>query len=202
MDAIAVLKECEKQIISKKLLESQLEKREADLVLKKEKACCLQKAQALIQEVARQTQETLTLQIQDLAQSSIDTVFPGRYTFLCKFAIKRNMTECDIYLDSRGRRFNPFKQNGGGLVDIVSLSLRMACWSISQSDNVLLLDEPFKNLSAIYRPLIADIIRIMSKRLGLQIIMVTHDSELISIADRVFQTELKGRLRQTVITQL
>ncbi|ETR66913.1 MAG: chromosome segregation ATPase [Candidatus Magnetoglobus multicellularis str. Araruama] len=103
------------------------------------------------------------------------------------FISKRNKTECEIYLlDDDGNRVNPLDDNGGGLSDIVSFSLRMASWAISSTDNLIVLDEPFKFLSKELRPLAGNLLKELSNKLNLQVIMVTHDQEMIDIADKIF----------------
>ena len=150
-------------------------------------------AQALFQQTAKETQEQLRFHIQDLVQSALDSVFPGKYTFKVEFELKRGRTEAVLFLDKDGTRMDPMDSNGGGVVDIISLALRISAWSISRTAPVLLLDEPFKFLSAKYRPLMGEMLAGISHRLGLQIIMVTHDPDMVEIADRIFTIDQKAR---------
>lgn len=143
-------------------------------------------AQAVGQKAAADTQEQLRVHITDLVQSALDAVFPGKYKFGVEFEAKRGQSEARLYIERDEEQYDPIESNGGGLKDVMSLSLRMACWMLSRSDNVLLLDEPFKNLSAEYRPMMADLLYEMSRSMGLQVIMVTHESEQINAADRIF----------------
>lgn len=151
----------------------------------------IEEAQALIQQTAKETQEQLRYHVEDLVQSAIDTCFPGQYDFFLSFEIKRGRTEAEIYLEREGERINPMDSSGGGVVDIVAFALRLACWSLSRTDPVIVLDEPFKFLSADIRPLAGEILKTLSEKLGLQIIMVTHDSVMIDVSDRVFEVKLK-----------
>jgi DNA repair exonuclease SbcCD ATPase subunit len=144
-------------------------------------------AQALAQTTAKSTQDQLTFHIKDLVQSALDSVFPDKYVFGAEFEIKRGRSEARLFLEKDGIERDPMNANGGGIVDIISVALRMACWCLSRSENVLLFDEPFKYLSAQYRPMMAEMLAVMAKRLGLQIIMVTHDPDMMAIADRVFE---------------
>ena len=82
---------------------------------------------------------------------------------------------------------------GGGVVDVVCFALRVVAWSLSQTSPVLILDEPFKWVSMGLRPICGQLLRGISDRLGLQIIMVTHDPELVEQADRIFLVEQKAR---------
>lgn len=150
-------------------------------------------ALVLIQQAALDTQQQLRYHLEELVQHAIDAVFPGKYTFRVAFEIKNGRTGAQIYLDKDGTRMDPMDSNGGGVVDIISLALRIASWGISRTRPVLLLDEPFKFLSARYRPLIGEMLSGVAHRLGLQVIMVTHDPDMVEIADRVFTIDQKER---------
>lgn len=155
----------------------QLEKRQIDI----------EKAQVLLQVTAQETQDGLKVHLEDIVQMALDTCFPDEYTFCIDFELKRGSTVCEMYLeDDAGFKLNPMTASGGGVVDIISLALRLAVWTLSKPDNLIVLDEPFKFLSANLRPLAGEILHKMSKKLGLQIIMVTHDEVLMEISDRIF----------------
>lgn len=160
-----------------------------------------EQAQALIQQVAKDTQDQLKFHLQALVQSALDAVFPGVYTFQLEFKMTRGRTEAEIYLDKDGERISPMDSSGGGVVDVVAFALRVATWAIGRTDNVLILDEPFKWLSMGLRPLAGDILKGLSKRLGLQVIMVTHDEEMIAVADRVFAVDQKRRRSIVTVTE-
>jgi len=148
----------------------------------------IEKAQALIQHKAQETQNQIKSHIEDIVNTGLDTCFPETYNCHVDFISKRGKTECDIYLhDEKSNRVNPLNDNGGGLCDIVSFSLRLACWVLSNTDDVIILDEPFKFLSKNLRPLAGDLLKNLSQELNLQIIMVTHDEEMIEIADTIHQ---------------
>lgn len=150
-------------------------------------------AQVLIQTVAKETQEALRFHIQDLVQSALDTVFPATYSFLVEFELKRGRTEAHLHLDKDGEKMDPMNSTGGGVVDIIAFALRLAAWTLSRKDNVIILDEPFKFVSVNLRPLCAEILKGLSSRLNLQIIMVTHDGEMMEAADRIFTIDQKHR---------
>lgn len=156
-------------------------------------------AQALLQQTAKETQEALRFHIQDLVQAALDSVFPGVYTFEVEFEIKRGRTEANLRLDKDGEKINPMDATGGGVVDIIAFALRLAAWSLSKTGNTILLDEPFRFVSSNLRPLCGEILQGLSKKLGLQIIMVTHDEEMMAVADRQFVVDQKRR--QSFATQ-
>lgn len=153
-------------------------------------------AQISIQEVAQKTQAELQFFISDMVDAAISAVFPeNSYNFKCEFVQRRGKTEADLFLaDAKGNRIKPSDAEGGGLVDIVSFALRICLWSLTKSSRAtFFLDEGLKFLSRDLLPKAGELVKELSTRLGLQIIMVSHLDELIDMADRVIEVKkVKG----------
>jgi DNA repair exonuclease SbcCD ATPase subunit len=152
-----------------------------------------EKARAIIQKVAKETQQSLEYHVGELVSLALSGIFPDPYKFVVEFMERRNKTECDLSFERDGERVHPFDASGGGAVDVASFALRSSIWSLGGSRNVLGLDEPFRFLSRELQPRACEMLREISHRLGLQIIMVTHSPDLIEGADRVFKTSLKKK---------
>jgi len=157
-------------------------------------AANLEKAQAFIQGVARDTQEHLRFHIENIVQLGLDSCFPGKYKFQLIFEIKRGQTEARlVFVNAAGHEVSPMDANGGGVVDVAAFALRIAAWTLGKTDNLIVLDEPFRFLSRDLRPRAAAIMSELSKRLNLQFIVVTHDADIVEVADRVFTvTQAEG----------
>lgn len=149
----------------------------------------LEAAQAFLQIVAKETQEQFKFQITDIVQLALDTCFPDEYKFEINFNIKYGKTEAELVFKSDGNDVDPLTASGGGVVDMASFALRIAAWSLGKTDNVMILDEPFKFMSRDLQPRAAKILRELSHRLDLQMIMSTHIKEMIDASDRVFEVE-------------
>jgi DNA repair exonuclease SbcCD ATPase subunit len=69
---------------------------------------------------------------------------------------------------------------GGGVVDVASFALRVACLILHRPrlSKVMVLDEPFKFVSAQYRDRVRTMLERLSQDLDMQIIMVSHIDEL------------------------
>jgi DNA repair exonuclease SbcCD ATPase subunit len=151
----------------------------------------IEKAQAFIQGVAKETQEQLRFRIEDIVQLALDAVFPNEYDFRVVFEIKRGKTEARICLLKDDIEIDPLESSGGGISDIVSFALRLAVWSLGHTQKVIVLDEPFKFLSKNLQPRAGEILSRLSKKLKLQIIMVSHNEDMIGISDRIYSVTLK-----------
>ena len=152
-----------------------------------------EQAREIIREVGLKTQQQLQFHISDITSLALEAVFDNPYKLITEFIQRRNKTECDLYFERDGNRIDPLSASGGGTVDVASFALRVASWSIQRprSRNVLILDEPFRYLSSDLLPKASEMLNQISKKLKLQIIMVTHAEELIENADRVFEVKIK-----------
>jgi ABC-type cobalamin/Fe3+-siderophores transport system ATPase subunit len=148
--------------------------------------------QALVQKVAKETQEQLKFQIEDIVKTCIDTCFPDEYDFKVEFEIKRGKTECALKFYKNGHEIDDLLESGGGgVVDMASFGIRIAAWSLGNTANTLVLDEPFKFLSRNLQARGGEILSEISKKLGLQLIINTHIPELVEQSDKVFEVKLQ-----------
>jgi hypothetical protein len=162
------------------------EKKENDLLQYKKD---LGIAQAFLQAVAQETQEKLKIHIEDIVQLALDPVFPGEYKFELIYEIKRGKTEAKLQFTTSGEEVDIFGDDAGGVVNIASLGLLIAAWSLGPTRNTIFLDEPFVQLSEDLQPYAAGMLKELSKELDLQFIIITHEKILSEVADKVFEME-------------
>ncbi len=180
-------------------LKSQLESSTKELAELERKGQALDKAQAYIQTRAQETQNQLSYRVEDIVQMAIDTCFPDEYQFRLKFESKRGRTEAELDLIKEGWTVDPLTSCGGGLGDMEAFGLRISSWSLEQNNNVIILDEPFRFLSEDLRPMAGQILRELSQRLNLQFIIITHDSNIVSVADRIIMCSIKKGITRVKI---
>jgi DNA repair exonuclease SbcCD ATPase subunit len=174
-------------------LKHELKIEKVDLKEKERDVQFSEKARAIIQKVAKETQQSLEYHVGELVSLALSGIFPDPYKFVVEFVERRNKTECDLSFERTGEKVHPFDASGGGAVDVASFALRSSIWSLGGSRNVLGLDEPFRFLSRELQPRACEMLTEISHRLGLQIIMITHSPDLIEGADKVFKTSLKKK---------
>lgn len=174
--------QAKKKILKENLISAQdsLKKTEEGIVSAK-------KVRVLLQEVAQQTQKKLEYSVEKLVTLALESVFPDPYSFKVLFEQKRNKTECSLLFEKDGSQFKPLESSGGGPIDVASLALRMTFWKISDAAPILILDEPLKFVSADYRDSCGMILKELSSRLSVQMIIVSHLPELLPFADRVIE---------------
>jgi DNA repair exonuclease SbcCD ATPase subunit len=142
--------------------------------------------------------------IESLVSKSLQYVFEDpEMKFEIIIKPYKNRTDCDFLIMHKGKTLDPLESNGGGIVDIICFILRIALIQASnnislqdEEDSVevnneapLILDEPFKHLSEEYVPKIGNFLRELSLKLDMQIILITHNKQLMQYADKKFIVE-------------
>lgn len=169
-----------------------LNKSTDELAALRRKQCDISEARAVIQKVAQDTQRSLEYHISNLVTLALASVFPDPYKFVLEFNQRRNKTEADLMFLKGAQRVDPESGSGGGPLDVASFALRVAAWSINKTRPVIILDEPFKFVSVDLQPDCSAMLKMLSKELGLQIIMISHLPDIIGSADKVFSVRVVG----------
>lgn len=171
------------------LLQSQIDDQTTKLRALNKRIRYAEQAQHIIQVVAQNTQKELEYHISDIVSLALASVFNNPYELGVEFVIRRNKTEADIYFVRGTDRVHPISASGGGAVDVASFALRVALWSLMRPKKaeVLVLDEPFKWLSVDLQEKASQMMQEISKKIGLQILMVSHVQDLIENSDKVFR---------------
>lgn len=139
-----------------------------------------QDAQEVLQHLAQAVQQLAHQRIAEVVSSCLSTVFDDPYEFQVKFERKRGRTEAQLVFVRRGMEVDPLTASGGGTVDVAAFALRVACLMLHRPrlSRVIILDEPFRFVSIQYQENIRAMLEQLSKDLGLQIVMVTHNENL------------------------
>lgn len=154
-----------------------------------------EKALEIVKQVGLEMQKQLEYHLSEQVSLAMEAIFDDPYKLKANFIEKRGKTEVELLFTKRDLEFPPIGSAGGGAIDIASLALRIAYWSMRQDKKVrplLLLDEPFSQLKGeeANRRALA-IVQEISQKLGLQVISVSDErmprEDIISNADSVFE---------------
>lgn len=182
-----------------KLLRENLDKVLDEIVTEKEKIEAKVKARWVLTEVAALTQKRFKEKVENLVTMAIRAVFDRPFQFILEFERKRNKMECrpeiKELVNGKHRTYDPSEDMGGGIVDIISFALRVVLWSLEnpRSRNIIVLDEPMKNLGKLVT-LAGQILREISHKLNFQLIIITHEDALIEVADRAYYVSHDGNM--------
>lgn len=177
----------DKKEIEQKILLSKLDECERKYDALQREITDLVEARTIISEASRITQQQFKLLVEELVTSAIQSVFTNKdYRFVMEFVLQNNRPQINLLVqDGDNEPYVPKDEQGGGLLDIISFALRVVLWSLEKprSRNVLIMDEPFRWTGNLTESA-ANMMKEISKKLNLQIIMVTHDERLMEIADK------------------
>lgn len=154
-----------------------------------------EKARIVITELSRVTQHENKEKIEKLVTLAIRSVFENQdYQFRIKFERKNNRVYAIPVIVENNEEFDPKNDMGGGLIDIVSIALKIILWHMEdpRKRNVLITDEPFRFTGALVKKA-GHMLKFIADKLNLQVIMVSHDDDLIDICDRVYRVSRKGK---------
>jgi DNA repair exonuclease SbcCD ATPase subunit len=151
-----------------------------------------EKAQAALQMIAQETQKQIEFRISELGSFAMAAIFPDPYEIEFDFQVKRGKAVADMFFTRDEHRRDP-KSTGGGAADLGSLALRFSSHALHRPRlrPLMIMDEPLKWLKGSELPRMgAALISEFSQRMNIQIIMITHDPDLIDSADRIFEVEI------------
>lgn len=137
-------------------------------------------AQKYVQTIAEQVQQNAHKQIASVVTQCLQTVFgENAYTFQIQFSQKRGKTEAKLVFIKEGQEVDPTSASGVGVIDVASFALRLICLLLARPKRrrVLFLDEPFRCLSAKYRPELRALLLSLAKKMHMQFVMVTHSKD-------------------------
>ena len=160
----------------------------------------IEEAQTIIKVISQKTQQELSYRLSEIVSLAMSAIFDEPYKLQTDFIIRKNKTECKLSFERNGDLFDPLLSSGGGAIDIASTALRITLWKLMspKTRNTLLLDEPMRFISKEYRSKATLMLQELSKKLNLQIIMVTHADEFIEGADKVFHIAVKNGISKIV----
>lgn len=158
----------------------------------------LEKVTILFQKTSVFAREQAKKQIETLVTKCLQYVFESNIEFIIEIEELRNKANADFYIINEVEdviiKTKPELSRGGGVVDIISLALRIAFLQIHkpQIQGPLILDEPAKHVSEEYIFNVGDFLKQTSEMFNRQIIMVTHNHHLSAISDSAYRVQLTG----------
>jgi len=159
------------------------------IVKEKQLIKILQKAKAVFIQVGEKTQGEIKQYIEETVTLALQAVYGEDYQFLIEFDYtKREQFEVYFYVNHLNIKLEPRQDTcSGGVIDVCAFALRMVCLTLEKPDiaSILILDEPFKNVSAGFIPATSQMVVDISELLKLQIIMITHEKGFIETANNI-----------------
>ena len=156
-----------------------------------------EKASLFLQTLSDETRQIVIDKMSSIVTDALKKVLDKNLAFEMVLSTERNQADIKFLVKdtTMNKSYEILNSFGGGLADIVSFPLRVSLllkWS-PQLSRVLIMDEPFKAVDVTNQAFVGEFVRQLSEKLKLQIIAVTHSSELASKAHQQFKvTNNKG----------
>lgn len=181
----------ERRIGEARALANQGKTAQAQAVEAKELMIACEEATAFLNSFADARQEKVQQQVEDLVTHGVQTIFGEGLTFHVLSEQKANRAEVHFVLRSlMGEETveTPILDaRGGGVAAVIGFLLRLIVTLLREERPLLVLDETFAQLSADYEPRLAEFLRELVDRTGVQILMVTHSESFSEHADKVYR---------------
>lgn len=188
------------------ILNDQLEKIEKKLEDKEKYSEVLTQVSLLFQKTSEFAREQSKRQIEDTVTKCLQFIFETDIEFLIELSEARSVPIAEFYVQSNysegySIKTKPEIARGGGVVDIISLALRIAFLQQNQPilSGPLILDEPGKHVSNDYIFNLGEFLKQLSNIFNRQIIMVTHNPHLSQISDKAFQVKNKKGISEVSV---
>ncbi|NMB08127.1 MAG: ATPase [Tissierellia bacterium] len=158
----------------------------------------IEKVAILLQSTSEFARNQAKTQIETLVTNCLQFIFENNVEFKIEIEELYGKPNAEFYVitnfDDTIIKTKPELSRGGGVVDIISLALRIAFLQIHKPriEGPLILDEPAKHVSEDYIFNVADFLKKSSEMFNRQIIMVTHNDHLAAIGTTSYKVHMKG----------
>ncbi len=148
-------------------------------------------ALVFLETLANSRRSTIKTKIESVLTEAIKMIYGEQYHVELVYSVKNNRSHMDIEVVKKtplGIVQRTMEGFGGGISDCLSVPLRLlVLLGSKQSDKVCILDEAYKHVDVDRVENVANFIKNIAKKLGVQIILLSHHEAMVSVADSVFQ---------------
>ncbi|MDQ2085960.1 ATPase [Herbivorax sp. ANBcel31] len=156
----------------------------------------LEKVRILLGRVSEFAREQARIQIESLVTNCLQYIFDTNLEFGIEINEVRGRPEAEFFVISNftGQviKTKPQEARGGGVIDIISLAIRIAMLECSDDEikGPVILDEPAKHVSDDYIVQVSEFLKQVTLMFKRQVIMVTHNKHLSEMADKWYKVEM------------
>lgn len=158
----------------------------------------LDRVTVLLNSMGEDRQQKTQQTIEELVTRGLQTIFDDSLTFHIVQTTRGKSVTVDFVVRTtiKGQAIDTpvMDARGGGLAATIGFLLRLVVLLLTRGqrqDTLMVLDETFAHVSAEYLPAVSAFVREVVDKTGVQIIIVTHQEELVEGADRVYRFSMK-----------
>ena len=158
------------------------------------------KVSLFLQSLSDQTRQQIVDKISAIVTDALQKIKDPNLEFRMNLSTERNQTDLKFtVLDKNtNQEFDILNSYGGTIADIVTFPLRVSLllkWEPALS-KIIVMDEAFKFVSVADQEALAEFVKQISEKLGLQILLVTHSQTIASKAHKVFTVAKSGSVSE------
>lgn len=153
-----------------------------------------ERAAHVLTSIGEQRQDAAQKQIEALVTQGLKTIFSEDLSFHLVPGVRAKAPVVDFVIRSTLKDgtvvdTDVMDARGGGLAAVVGFLLRLVILLLSKDsgETVLFMDETFAHVSAEYEPRLAEFLRELVDKTGVQIILVTHSDAFLDAADVTYR---------------
>lgn len=150
------------------------------------------KSSVMLTDISLKAKQVVTKFLEDLVTDALQYISEGQYRFCIELESTEKSSKCEFYvvetIDGEESKQSPQDACGGGFIDIISTTLRYAYVNLYNDPKLMgciILDEPGKMVSAEMSVRFGEFIKKLGQDFDRQTIMITHNDNLMNIADKV-----------------
>jgi DNA repair exonuclease SbcCD ATPase subunit len=156
-----------------------------------------QEGLAFCEELANSRRGAMKGKIEAVITEAVRLIYGDTYRVELSYSVKNNRSCLEIEMvrmTPAGEVRRDMSGFGGGMADTISVPLRlMVLMGSKQTDKVCVLDECWKHMDMERVELVGKFLRLLSDRLGMQIVICSHHEKVREFADRTYEvTENSG----------
>ena len=177
------------------LLQSEIEEAHQEIDILNNRVDDHKEAIVILQELEKTWRGSFEEALASLGGQGLSAVFAKEMEVVLESSIKRGVASLDLALITEGLRTRIKGAKGGSVAQVLAVLLRILLTISSRPPlrPLLILDEPFSQVSAEFRPALCEMLRNIIERLDAQYIFTSHEDELTDAADTVYQIKADGK---------
>ena len=150
-----------------------------------------QEGLAFCEDLANSRRGAMKGKIETIVTEAVKMLYGDSYRVELTYSVKNNRSclEIEMVRDTpAGEVRRDMEGFGGGMADTISVPLRlMVLMGSKQTDKVCVLDECWKHMNIERIEPVGKFLRLLSDKLGMQIVMCSHHDKIRDFADRTYE---------------
>lgn len=154
-----------------------------------------EQAVKVLTRIGEERQESAQRQVEDMVTRALQVIFGEELSFSLVQSVKNNQAHVEFVLRSQYGSETidtpVMEARGGGMAAVVGFVLRLVVLLLTPDARPFLaLDESFAHVSASYEPRVAEFLREVADKAGVQLLLITHSTAYSDLADAKYRLVL------------